>query len=1433
MNAVQLNRRFVPCGDHEPHDFQYELLHQASLDWPQLLERRRVILLAEAGSGKSVELAERARILVASGKLAFYATVQDVARVGLDDAIDVPLRDSLQTWKASEEPGWFFIDSVDEAKLDRIRLDTALRRLAGGLGQYLGRAHIVLSGRYTDWEFRADLKTFEAQLPVPPSRPKPVAPSLSAPTVTPELRARISKVEQTEDKPLVVVMAPLDAPRVRLFASQSGIAPPDRFMQAVEEANLWAFARRPLDLEWLVGYWVSHDRFGSLAEMLDASFRERLRERNPQHALGDEIEGDRAVRAMERVGAALVFGRTDKLEVPDSTITLKGALTSFNLGEILPDWSEDNRRRLLSRPVFDPSTFGRVRLHNDNDGAVRSYLAARWLLRRQEENCPARKILSLAFANTYGVALIKPSVRQTTAWLSIWNVDVANEVINRDPSLLLTAGDPKSLPLATRKRALDALINRLLNKERLPDVDRDSLRYVSTSDLSSHIRELWRVHAENADVRRLLLLMIWAGRLKDCEDIAEKAVFSSYMDRSTQIFGGQALLRIGSPSLLRRYADRIRKEAQSLPSAVIWDAIEVLFPSQISIDELAQILTTLSTKVRDEGYRFRYSGPSLVSRMVTSDDISRFLQALLEIPPERPKKIGTNRTQLEKDLAPIVAATSLKLLQQAPKTAVPPAVLAATFWLTEGMRYQSSYQSSANIEELLLNLEASADRRRIAFWFMAERLKGHYLLFGNPILSPHHIDMGSWRPKLDLEDCDWLLADSRQRSSNDDQALTINTLMDIWQRNGQPTDLLDRIKAAASLSTKMSETLSNWLAPPAKPPELLESERKLEELQKRQQAEQDEQDRSWRQFIDELKANPAQLRDLPAPTAKGVDKRLYYLWQLLQNATERQSRYAIDDLTPLEPRLGAELIIATRDAFVSFWRKWTPTLASSRPPDERNLTNVIDCIGLVGISLEAKGDTNWTVGLSKAEARLATAYATLELNGFPSWLPTLAASHPAEVREVLLAEVRSQLDAPETAHGILEDISSADTIVVRAMGDALLAEWEGRKTFPKRLLPYALHIIATGSEATRKAFLAKIIACVDQLDAAEELPHYLQAIFRIDASAATNVLARRLNSLDEVGQAQLVQRLLASGFDDSFSRRGLNTADLPFEILTQLVRTAFKNVRTIDDAEKRSGVYSPGERDHAESARNSLFAQLVRTPGRATYEAIRGLTRVKDFGVPVERLAELAIERAATDSENSAWQPGDCHNFELTFDTQPRTPLDLQLLTQARVEDLQHELIHGDFGQGLTLKRLPSEREVQRWVATQLHERRGQAYSVERESNVADEKEPDIRLRAKSSDASLPIEIKVAESWTLTELTDALCVQLASRYVRPIDAKHGILLLVHQHRRPKGWRGQQKMLKFHDVVEHLQTVAASICSTAPDSPQVAVAVVDVSTVAVP
>ena len=64
-------------------------------------------------------------------------------------------------------------------------------------------------------------------------------------------------------------------------------------------------------------------------------------------------------------------------------------------------------------------------IHNDNEGVVSGYLAARWLTRLRNTNLPRGTLFDLVFATNYGIDVIKPSSAETTSWLAIWNEDIA------------------------------------------------------------------------------------------------------------------------------------------------------------------------------------------------------------------------------------------------------------------------------------------------------------------------------------------------------------------------------------------------------------------------------------------------------------------------------------------------------------------------------------------------------------------------------------------------------------------------------------------------------------------------------------------------------------------------------------------------------------------------------------------------------------------------------------------------------------------------------------------------------------------------------------------------------------------------------------------------------------------------------------------------
>lgn len=1444
---IELKRQFVEWREKDGELSDPELylrfgLRDKSKGWPDILKSHRVVVLAEAGSGKTEELKEQARRRSAEGAFAFYATVQDVGREGLDTAIDGSVggsRGSLAAWRASDQPAWFFVDSIDEAKLDGVRLERALSRLAEAIVGAEARAHIVLAGRHTDWEFRRDLRRLEEVLPGPTIGTLPAPPSPSELLVRAIRHEEVSPTDQKREEPVVVLIAPLDAERVRLFASGKGAPNLDAFINEIEAANLWQFARRPLDLDWLVQFWNANNRLGSLAEMLANSLSERLRESNLDRARRDPLTAERAMAACERVGAALVLCRQATISIPDSEIVLSGNSPPLDLAAVLLDFGADQRTRLLNRPVFDPATFGRARLHNDNQGVVRAYLAARWLLRLRRANLSQRTLFSLLFAETYGINVVKPSLQETAAWLSLWDDDVAQEVIRRAPHLLLTAGDPATLSEFNRANALIQLIERTVNNdETVPMLDFDSVKRFSKPDLSPTVRSLWARHKSHEAASQLLLQIIWLGPLRDCVDLAMEAAFDDAGNRYRQIVGGRALMAAANDELKRRYTERVASSCTTLPATVVWDAVESLFPTIISVDDLLTILRQIDLTDRDGGVGFEWQSANLVAKLTEAQALEHLLSGLLVILGVDNANIGHQPEDREKALLSAIAAASFQLLRRLREDEAPAVVIDAVVRVNRMVRYGtgSLWTRAGNAPA---ELRRTPGRRRKAFWRAAETMREHRFLQGKLLEGPWQMDFLGWSPPVDLTDIDWLLEDTPHRVAGNERTLGINTALAIWRDAGRPDALRAQIEGVARADAAMSATFDAWLNPPPRDPALVESERNLREIQDRNAAERENSERNWIEFVDGLKSNPNQLRHLPPATSAGVDGRLYHLWQVLRSATRNITHYGIDTIAAVVPILGEALAAALRDGLIAHWRTWEPSSKSAKQPDQRNSMSSLDSMGIAGVALDAASRPDWANALDSNLARRATVYATLEIAAFGKWLGSLSARWPLEVQAVLLHEIGFELDNPatSTAFGVLGDAANADQTTARLLANPLLAELGRREALPETLLKPLLTAITRGlaasdHEALRTLALSRFAAAIDP--AISSL--YLGVCFALDANSATKALSAKLDALRPADQTILVQHVLPQIFGDRFGHSDYSPPELAFGDLERLVKIAYKTIRVEDDNERPSGeAYSPDGRDRAEGARSAAFNKLASTPGRATFDAMLRLSKLKGFPISTKRLRELARERAEQDSESAPWPPREPAAFENTGQMFPQTPLDLQRLLVGRLDDLQHRLLHSDFAQGGTLAQLPDENAVQNWTADRLRSEQGRSYSVEREPHVVDEKEPDIRARSTATDTSVPIEIKVAETWSLKELEKALTVQLCGRYLRAREGRHGILLLVHQKPRTRGWTKARtgKRLKFEDVVAHLRAMAIKISSKSPDHAQPVVAVIDVSSRYVP
>ena len=81
----------------------------STIGWSELLKHNRVILLAEAGAGKSREMKEQVKRLVGEGRFAFCVPLESLGSEPLAHLLSAPDERRFDAWKADNEaPGWVF-----------------------------------------------------------------------------------------------------------------------------------------------------------------------------------------------------------------------------------------------------------------------------------------------------------------------------------------------------------------------------------------------------------------------------------------------------------------------------------------------------------------------------------------------------------------------------------------------------------------------------------------------------------------------------------------------------------------------------------------------------------------------------------------------------------------------------------------------------------------------------------------------------------------------------------------------------------------------------------------------------------------------------------------------------------------------------------------------------------------------------------------------------------------------------------------------------------------------------------------------------------------------------------------------------------------------------------------------------------------------------
>lgn len=1414
MNHVELGRRFRILDKAAQEGAETAIgLYSGLLvktGWPDILARSRVVILAEAGSGKTAEMKEQVRLLRARGEAAVFVPIEVLGQEDLAAALAPSDLAVLDSWKRGDlATAWLFLDAVDELKLTRGRFDTALKRVARAIDGQLHRARVVLSCRPSDWRVSADLLMLRELLPVPSEMPKPTVPAEAAFLAAfcdNDTSSSSDETASTEDV-LVVTLQPLDREQVRTCAVAMGVLDSSAFLAEIDRQDAWPFAHRPLDLADLVAAWRQNGRLGTLQEQHEANVAAKLKEA-PDRRDGHAPDERRLRQGAERLGLALSLTRMLALRSPELAVNVDNSIRAMDAGAVLNDWQQAERQSLLGRALFDPATYGRVRFHHRS---VQEYLAARRLKSLRDGGMPTKALHALLFGERYGLEVVVPTMRPIAAWLSLWDDGVRRELTRRQPEALLALGDPGSLPLAARAEVLGEFAARYgQDGWRGLEVPGDSLRRLAHPGLEPAIRAAWSQSSPTSEVRGLLIALIDQGALRSCVDLAEEAATDAALPDHHRLIAVRAIKTCGDIKCAERIAESCRSSPSAWPLGLLAHVIEELFPIALSPVEMVLLAARVKGKSAE-----RTVARTLDTIVDSLDPVSKpaaDVRALLADAVWNGRNESAKMFETDGRFNHFVPALA-KLCRRQLDSSVGGSLYrdcAIAAWFHEpdnrvdGTLHQlrlAARQPGRRQEAFLAQLELFD---RVKSPPEAWRRLGSVLRLGLAVETEQ--GDSAWLSELAAD----AGRDLRHRE------VAVEALLRLWRLRRGSEDDGRELRALIAHEPQLVSLVDAGLLPPApEDPRIAEMDAEHQRLVDAEKARRDRGLSEWKEWRQRLVDDPVR-----AFSAAEAPKTLGAICTWLSARSENSNRYNAWDWDALMHVFGEDVAARTRHALKAHWRAQAPSMWSQRPEAERNSVLNGWIWGLTGIAAEAE-QQGWASRLSPAEARLAAAYAPIELNGFPDWLSQLAGVHPVAVEAVIGDEWsrECQLACRHDHLPVVQNVAHGAIEVTRLLvprGVQLLSEWgtvdrDGSCNRGPHHLEDVIQTVIRAATDDERAAIATICATAFSADVAGPWgTPWLRGLMQTDLRQGVASLESALATLsdDPARKAYAVSRFAALF---GSHQRGIAFDSAPEDrapLLAKLLRIAHRYVRPAEDI-SHDGVYTPGVRDEAQHVRSALLGALIECPGPEAHLALEALVAEEGLLHLPARVQQLMGDRAGREMDLPVMEPSGFPEFERRFEALPVGRDALFQLMRDRVDDIAHHLAHDDFSDRVTLAQIGDEGEMQRTLAARLRQEARGAYTVSRESEVADSKRPDIRLTAAKGE-QVSIEVKIADSWTLVELNAALRDQLVGQYLRHRSGSAGCLLLTRGRKRFWTESATRRRLSFDKLVEHLAAEARLI-----------------------
>lgn len=1341
-------------------------LEDELLTWDQALGRaRHLVVLGEAGAGKTWELRALVDRLSRAGSAAAFIRLEDLhdevagvaEGIGASSGGDVTLA----------------LDSVDEARLKGQQpLARCLPVLERRLGALWPRTRLVISCRVSDWMVRGDGRTLDRLLPPggPVAAPRPEVPG-------------VVRLPSKEDHHRVRVMclAPLSQEQVMQLARAEGVKDAERFAQELARSGANELCGRPQDVVAQVAHWNERGRLGNLGQVLEADVARKLRQTDDRREAEPLPEEDARVGA-EVLAAALVLGRTQWIGVPDEHLSPVGA-DAIDAMAALPGWSRAKVKVLLGRAIFDEATLGCVRFHHRT---AKEFLAARWVA-KLERRCGRRRIERILAGEPFGEAVLHPATTSLLAWLASWDPGYAELALQRAPFLLLHEGNPQALDVSVKNRLLRAIVAEGVRQPswwHLGDTWAMTVRFAE-ADLAPTVETLLST-VSSEDGRLHLLRIALAGKMSGCAERCLGLATSDDVDLSVRRLAIDVVAEAGSDGQVQALVDYLaRPNVEGRIALRLW---EDLFPDRLGVAALIDSLTRHCGD-REEGPDVDSLFHTHVAPRTPIQELPRLLSALLGLVRG---DAGPARMWL---LGPACSILH-RMLAESPPGAMPEEPAASALALV--------HRLLRNDPDARALVRRPSIRRELAD-VTARHPQVRRALFWLEVGDSQRVRSYDHSREPEPSDLAWLLDEfgsGERRARVALHAALLATRADPVAR--------ERVRQAVTARPALREELARLEAPPV-PHEPCPAERREAQRQTALANRRAREREQWQARTKLLReGDEALLSELAASFATS---RSEVNWQRMEGehgpevveaAREgmmllwrRVDPPALPDSSMSRP----DLVVPCLVGLDLFFERRT---AAFHPP-------LSEEVGARAArhALWAHGPTHWLTAVADQHtAVVRDIFLRVVEHDFQApddhWTLSKIAQGPESLRKAC---------APR----ITELLASAEPRSPRSLERALeivLEEDAGRRR------------IAAVAEARTRTAVAQLPTPPspgDGSDAWRRCELWVWAWLAVDAAAAIRFLQAWIKRRRSPAATDVVSALLTNSRSTIFGLGGRRSVRAESGLLTSLLEPThladflelvLLHLRPGQGDRVQGGPRALRQRE-ARETQDWLVNMLGSQDSETAYRALKGLGRRARITDPatLEWFDRMAVGVAARSSQGPRWTQAQVAELTAQAQARPRTAGELFELALSRLDDIVADLERGDFSARDMFRPDDPEVVVQKWLARELRVASASLYSVIREEEVDLRKKPDIRLRA-SPEVEDPvcIEAKLADKNTCSELESALRDQLVGRYLQDRRSSYGILFLADRGGR---WSLGRKQLTLAEVVAHLNELARAIVTSTP------------------